>query len=154
MRLFAGTVFNYKFTFHYVSIKSRSNTPHCRPCENLHSTMYLLNLVCLDRGVVSGVWFTFHYVSIKSCTQGIKSFLGCYLHSTMYLFNRNGREKCLWCCANLHSTMYLLNRRCPAWWYAHWVFTFHYVSIKSRNGREKCLWCCANLHSTMYLLNQ
>ena len=56
-----------KFTFHYVSIKSRRMTCHSSVPTNLHSTMYLLNP---NRDLISSstTLFTFHYVSIKSLT--------------------------------------------------------------------------------------
>ena len=80
--------------------------------------------------------------------------LGRNLHSTMYLLNL--RRRCgdnTWC-KHLHSTMYLLN---PTIQFINqgvaWVFTFHYVSIKSKVRNNMTEQDC-NLHSTMYLLNR
>ena len=58
------TVFQ-KFTFHYVSIKSKSLR------YNTHTS-------CL---------FTFHYVSIKSSSNNTERLEMNNLHSTMYLLN-------------------------------------------------------------------
>ena len=55
----------YGFTFHYVSIKSMCNYMLSKSMTNLHSTMYLLNLVKAMTVFLNGS-FTFHYVSIKS----------------------------------------------------------------------------------------
>ena len=77
-----------KFTFHYVSIKSKQNIIPCHVFtsftfhyvsiksgsalvigfslwSNLHSTMYLLNPDCCCT-TQRAIEFTFHYVSIKS----------------------------------------------------------------------------------------
>ena len=56
-----------KFTFHYVSIKSIKLLICICPVRNLHSTMYLLNLMGVMGTVLTSI-FTFHYVSIKSYT--------------------------------------------------------------------------------------
>ena len=55
------------FTFHYVSIKTR--TPAAQ--QHRHNK------------------FTFHYVSIKTHSPALISFSCLYLHSTMYLLKRN-----------------------------------------------------------------
>ena len=55
------------FTFHYVSIKSSNMHMPYAQALNLHSTMYLLNLVVTYFYQVV-TKFTFHYVSIKSKT--------------------------------------------------------------------------------------
>ena len=62
------TVF-LKFTFHYVSIKSLSAQVQPTAESNLHSTMYLLNLLLL----------------------GLHLHIFAYLHSTMYLLNEQGK---------------------------------------------------------------
>ena len=56
----------YKFTFHYVSIKSKKTGEVNHYYSNLHSTMYLLNLGTVLTTVLDTIAFTFHYVSIKS----------------------------------------------------------------------------------------
>ena len=56
----------YKFTFHYVSIKSSIHHTADLRDMNLHSTMYLLNPVSKELTRYSLNLFTFHYVSIKS----------------------------------------------------------------------------------------
>ena len=54
-----------KFTFHYVSIKSKESAD----------------------SIEAYAQFTFHYVSIKSNRPRILLQCLCYLHSTMYLLN-------------------------------------------------------------------
>ena len=77
------------FTFHYVSIKSFSFIYGMCCNFNLHSTMYLLNLGLYITDCPIPAEFTFHYVSIKSTLRPYAS--ECIL-----------------------------------------LFTFHYVSIKSK----------------------
>ena len=57
-----------RFTFHYVSIKSRRMTARLLDSMNLHSTMYLLNQGVIEPNIDFAT-FTFHYVSIKSYTD-------------------------------------------------------------------------------------
>ena len=58
---------NHDFTFHNVSIKSRSKNPSIRRRKRaLHSTMYLLNPIEKTRRHQHDSNFTFHNVSIKS----------------------------------------------------------------------------------------
>ena len=76
-----------RFTFHYVSIKSRYLVDSKAGNTNLHSTMYLLNLDDLTN-CPQNLWsFTFHYVSIKSVFLEVQSVPLTDLHSTMYLLN-------------------------------------------------------------------
>ena len=75
---------------------------------NLHSTMYLLNLMCAANLNIHPR-FTFHYVYIKSGTDFHLDILQSHLHSTMYLLNPDD------------VTLFVFDE----------VFTFHYVSIKS-----------------------
>ena len=79
----------YKFTFHYVSIKSSR---------------------CIFQFVFVPS-FTFHYVSIKSLFMTLICAIYLDLHSTMYLLNRLTSFQSHSQHLNLHSTMYLLNRR-------------------------------------------
>ena len=73
---------------------------------DLHSTMYLLNHDVTDAH--SGrTQFTFHYVSIKSRQRTVKQQIDEYLHSTMYLLNRRWDSSYLSLKPHLHSTMYL-----------------------------------------------
>ncbi len=76
------------FTFHYVSIKTR--TPAAQ--QHRHNK------------------FTFHYVSIKTHSPALISFSCLYLHSTMYLLKRLPSRHFLYMLYHLHSTMYLLKR--------------------------------------------
>ena len=112
------------FTFHYVSINSRT------------------------RQVNDVLWhrFTFHYVSINSSLVTLKVYTFPHLHSTMYLlilvsFLVQSLKK-----HHLHSTMYLL-----ILFSCHIITTFHYVSINSAHSwlLHPHL---RHLHSTMYLL--
>ena len=118
------------FTFHYVSIKSALG------CKRY---MYETE-------------FTFHYVSIKSLNTKNITAVTFNLHSTMYLLNPSVVFTLYIKMINLHSTMYLLNRVSFIASMYYFIFTFHYVSIKSRWA-----WRCSlgiwYLHSTMYLLN-
>ena len=87
-----------RFTFHYVSIKS-TNLLRLNWClEDLHSTMYLLNLMIFSRPHVNSKLFTFHYVSIKSHIRELDVRFFLNLHSTMYLLNRglSCAENCTW----------------------------------------------------------
>ena len=76
-----------------------------------------------------------------------------HLHSTMYLLNQcdniHSRHEPL----HLHSTMYLLNPYLKIPSETYYLFTFHYVSIKSSCGYNKEN-AYIDLHSTMYLLNR
>ena len=82
----------------------------CGLCDDLHSTMYLLNPESSPSQTFARTEFTFHYVSIKS---------------RLYVL---AIEAVL----NLHSTMYLLNHKAKVLSVTTLEFTFHYVSIKSR----------------------
>ena len=55
-----------KFTFHYVSIKTHSPALISFSCLYLHSTMYLLKQISESKIKTTIVTFTFHYVSIKT----------------------------------------------------------------------------------------
>ena len=99
---------------------------------NLHSTMYLLNLWAQIHDVLVFL-FTFHYVSIKSPSTAFALMKYTYLHSTMYLLNRgvfweDGRRNRIFTFhyVSIKSRMNEGLKPCPLW------FTFHYVSIKSR----------------------
>ena len=122
-----------EFTFHYVSIKSKSDSN-----TRLFSST-----------------FTFHYVSIKSNQTATPDYSLQHLHSTMYLLNLDGVQQLKWLLVNLHSTMYLLNLPIIKINYIrHKKFTFHYVSIKSSIFFSELRLYLLYLHSTMYLLNQ
>ena len=99
--------------------------------RDLHSTMYLLNLLT-PFSLTWSIKFTFHYVSIKSKKLHIPCMWHHYLHSTMYLLNPMFLQQPERKCNNLHSTMYLLNPNETAKYVRLFAFTFHYVSIKSK----------------------
>ena len=121
-----------KFTFHYVSIKSRQEH-HCWQAQSnlhstmyllnrlqdnaptadqqdLHSTMYLLNHVAWCVVVSLKIAFTFHYVSIKSQAS-------CYQKPFYQVFTFHY--------VSIKSTIVILLFVTTS------AFTFHYVSIKS-----------------------
>ena len=139
------------FTFHYVSIKTYLNYSLYNHHYYLHSTMYLLKLVC--RAGQTNTWKD--------------------LHSTMYLLKRGQHRRHIQSHMYLHSTMYLLKQDNISDCYLVSSFTFHYVSIKTKRRCNRCtnrLWftfhyvsiktCLRqisnknllDLHSTMYLL--
>ena len=120
---------------------------------NLHSTMYLLNLVSKDTSHCLNL-FTFHYVSIKSASThvvinttceftfhyvSIKSFLSASSISrpTSFTFHYVSIK------SKSESKVSLFSSR----------FTFHYVSIKSVIKQIILIVKQIHLHSTMYLLN-
>ena len=99
--------------------------------RNLHSTMYLLNLISAAT-CVALLSFTFHYVSIKS-----SAFMSTFLTVFEFTFHYVSIKSLIIYSTpayipDLHSTMYLLN---PSMAMSQSVlkssFTFHYVSIKS-----------------------
>ncbi len=58
----------YKFTFHYVTIKTNERDKNIQVFYNLHSTMSLLKRYPLNLRASRLVVFTFHYVTIKTQT--------------------------------------------------------------------------------------
>ena len=99
-----------KFTFHYVSIKTYDRAKRNYTETNLHSTMYLLKPTRQTHKRYKRT-FTFHYVSIKTkkihiCIIGVRKFTFHYVSiKTAFIFS----------ISDLMSS-----------------FTFHYVSIKTR----------------------
>ena len=96
---------------------------------HLHSTMYLLKLITP---------YAYH-LPIR------------YLHSTMYLLKLICQSGECPDPVHLHSTMYLLKHGKENNIKADFLFTFHYVSIKTPTPERTCD-TKVNLHSTMYLL--
>ena len=96
------------FTFHYVSIKTYLNYSLYNHHYYLHSTMYLLKLVC--RAGQTNTWKDLHstmYLLKPSLhLVSYKSYF--YLHSTMYLLKRGQHRRHIQSHMYLHSTMYLL----------------------------------------------
>ena len=89
MRLFAGTVFSYKFTFHYVSIKSAVlSLPLFATGIFTFHYVSIKSIMTLYEKLDTLTAFTFHYVSIKSAFICVLRLFECDLHSTMYLLNR------------------------------------------------------------------
>ena len=152
MRRFYFVSANYKFTFHYVSIKTIKSV-------TLNSLLFR---------------FTFHYVSIKTFSLLCRNYFQTYLHSTMYLLKRCTSVPGCVACIHLHSTMYLLKlyvlymiknvvlylhstmyllklSSSVSSYIKRSLFTFHYVSIKTRFFIGY-LQNISYLHSTMYLL--
>ena len=129
IRLTASLQLTTSFTFHYVSIKTKTFQEYCHHFIRFtfhyvsiktHSGSVTVSPLCL---------FTFHYVSIK--THPLPNFQISlhYLHSTMYLL----KPKSALNCSFLSS------------------FTFHYVSIKTIKSKFNDI-NIVDLHSTMYLL--
>ena len=140
------------FTFHYVSINTRSvfidTTRYC----TLHSTMFLLILFCNLFVIPCNIIFTFHYVSINTPRTDASLFPCLSLHSTMFLLIRFTQFLHVIIQPTLHSTMFLLiplySNTCS--WYIL-LFTFHYVSINTPSVML-LQQLYQSLHSTMFLL--
>ena len=119
------------FTFHYVSIKTYLNYSLYNHHYYLHSTMYLLKLVC--RAGQTNTWKD--------------------LHSTMYLLKQDNISDCyLVSSFTFHYVSIKTKRRCNRCTNRLW-FTFHYVSIKTHSP-ALISFSCLYLHSTMYLLKR
>ena len=106
----------------------------CKSCirrndPSLHSTMFLLILVCIGK-VCSSLIFTFHDVSINTVISHLNSVLITALHSTMFLLIQTKKN------GTVVRT---------------YLFTFHDVSINTVENDELHR-LCATLHSTMFLL--
>ena len=70
MRLFAGTVFSYKFTFHYVSIKSAVLSLPLFATGIFTFHYVSIKSYMNEKVFLNSILFTFHYVSIKSYIYG------------------------------------------------------------------------------------
>ena len=125
------------FTFHNVSIKTRSAFTQPIFFMPLHSTMFLLKRDC-GASSATGDYFTFHNVSIKTRRLFPNSHgHGHSLHSTMFLLKRWILCTSFETGLPLHSTMFLLKLSQPLWCLLPLsVFTFHNVSIKTCTLQE------------------
>ena len=119
-----------QFTFHYVSISTTLNPDKVNITDDLHSTMYLFQLINL----LSLIFFKNIYIPLciyfnAPCAAFAWAHL--HLHSTMYLFQPINQER-----IDIQDS-----------------FTFHYVSISTMTA----VWIARtviNLHSTMYLFQR
>ena len=102
------TSFYSVFTFHYVSIKTKTRLSVMSIQNYLHSTMYLLKLRLSGIPTACLTKFTFHYVSIKTHLCSLQFLFQKDLHSTMYLLKLLSISVWISDLTNLHSTMYLL----------------------------------------------
>ena len=103
------TVYRIEFTFHYVSIKSKGFWQYDACAEEFTFHYVSIKSIGVQKNGHEEEIFTFHYVSIKSriitwSQSHIKD-----LHSTMYLLNPDTEKISRLKEMNLHSTMYLLN---------------------------------------------
>ena len=123
----------HKFTFHYVSITSKTNKSY------LIAVKFIYIPLC------------FYYIDYQ---QGkVLRNIG-NLHSTMFLLHQKSMLRfCTWK-RYLHSTMFLLHLYWPLRVVPRFVtFTFHYVSITSVEDLEQKK-LERDLHSTMFLLHR
>ena len=141
-------------------LKRQWHCIHGRWHDPLHSTMFLLKLICMPDPVIEILSFTFHNVSIKtSLGLGDGRNQKNSLHSTMFLLKPLKEKKWAVDIIPLHSTMFLLKPRAAELSVAVFdalhstmfllkhkndlkntpgikVFTFHNVSIKTKITRN------------------
>ena len=123
------------------------------PCQNLHSTMFLL--ILSRRLILPSViyLFTFHYVStytMVNLPDHVTAVIYIPLCFYLYQIDSTGSHYLSY----LHSTMFLLILRFPRVFAPDTrLFTFHYVSTYTLRSGDRIL-VFPNLHSTMFLLIQ
>ena len=98
------------FTFHYVSINTRSDQ-HRGKCRTDFTFHYVsINTTVLSTVRTLDLYFTFHYVSINTGTDGRLLTHRFSLHSTMFLLIHRVETAKMLQQITLHSTMFLLIR--------------------------------------------
>ncbi len=90
---YRGGMWQYRFTFHYVSITSILGGTTTAIATDLHSTMFLLHRTNLMFKTRKHDVFTFHYVSITSlCLAGVRIYYSVIYIPLCFYYIVSGRQ--------------------------------------------------------------